>query len=124
MCQWQGMFWGAVSQTCSAIIALAATASASSVHFLTLSLLFTALCRRIGPKSPANLSFSSQQLLQEGAASIADYLRLTGTLKAPLEFEPGTKYHYSNPGYSLAGYIVEKVSWFEGPAAGALVHLH
>jgi hypothetical protein len=48
--------------------------------------------------------------MQIGAAGIASYLRLTGTLKLPLEFEPGSGYQYSNPGYSLAGYIVEKVS--------------
>lgn len=120
MCQWQGMLWpspGCCAADLSRHHYAVAPASASSVHVLTLSLLFSVICYRIGAKSPANLSFSSQQLMQEGAASIADYLRLTGTLKAPLEFEPGTKYHYSNPGYSLAGYIVEKVSWFATAAS-------
>lgn len=28
----------------------------------------------------------------------------------PLDFEPGTKYNYSNSGYSLLGYIIEKVT--------------
>lgn len=65
-------------------------------------------CRRGGPKSTP-LSFDEYQILQIGGAGLADYLRLTGTLNMPLEFEPGTAYHYSNPGYSLAGYIVEKV---------------
>jgi hypothetical protein len=48
--------------------------------------------------------------MQIGAAGIGSYLRLTGTLNLPLEFQPGSGYHYSNPGYSLAGYIVEQVS--------------
>ncbi len=30
--------------------------------------------------------------------------------KRPLEFEPGTKYKYSNSGYALLGYIIEKIS--------------
>jgi len=30
-------------------------------------------------------------------------------LGLPLEFQPGSSYHYSNPGYSIAGYIVQKV---------------
>jgi CubicO group peptidase (beta-lactamase class C family) len=49
--------------------------------------------------------------MQLGAASIADYLRLSGVLLMPLEFQPGSSYHYSNPGYSIVGYIIEKVSW-------------
>jgi CubicO group peptidase (beta-lactamase class C family) len=47
--------------------------------------------------------------MQLGAASIADYLRLTGVLHMPLEFAPGSSYHYSNPGYSIVGLIIEEV---------------
>jgi CubicO group peptidase (beta-lactamase class C family) len=68
------------------------------------------LCCSVGNKSLAKWNFSEYETLQLGAASIADYLRLTGAMKLPLEFEPGSAYHYSNPGYSLAGYIVEKVN--------------
>jgi CubicO group peptidase (beta-lactamase class C family) len=64
----------------------------------------------VGNKSLAKWNFSEYDNLQLGAASIADYLRLTGALWLPLEFAPGSAYHYSNPGYSLAGYIVEKVN--------------
>jgi hypothetical protein len=56
-----------------------------------------------------------------GAVSITDYLRLTGALQLPLEFEPGSKYHYSNPGYSLAGYIVEKVRCAVKPSASIYI---
>jgi D-alanyl-D-alanine carboxypeptidase len=47
--------------------------------------------------------------MQLGAASITDYLKLIGVLRMPLEFAPGGSYHYSNPGYSIVGYLIEKV---------------
>lgn len=62
------------------------------------------------PTSPMHLNFTEYQTTQLGAASIADYLRLTGVLAMPLEFAPGASYHYSNPGYSIVGHIIEKVS--------------
>jgi CubicO group peptidase (beta-lactamase class C family) len=61
-------------------------------------------------------NFSEYETLQLGAASMADYLRLTGAMRLPLEFAPGSAYHYSNPGYSLAGYIVEKVTHATEPS--------
>lgn len=62
------------------------------------------------PTSPMHLNFTEYQTTQLGAASIADYLRMTGVLAMPLEFAPGASYHYSNPGYSIVGHIIEKVS--------------
>ncbi|KAF6258824.1 beta-lactamase/transpeptidase-like protein [Scenedesmus sp. NREL 46B-D3] len=60
--------------------------------------------------SPTSFNFTAYQAMQLGAASIAEYLQLIGVLRMPLEFRPGSSYHYSNPGYSIVGYIVEKVS--------------
>lgn len=64
---------------------------------------------RDSPTSPMHLNFTEYQTTQLGAASIADYLRMTGVLAMPLEFAPGASYHYSNPGYSIVGHIIEKV---------------
>eukprot|EP00879_Flechtneria_rotunda_P004703 GHRR01004967.1.p1 GENE.GHRR01004967.1~~GHRR01004967.1.p1 ORF type:complete len:505 (+),score=120.20 GHRR01004967.1:907-2421(+) len=47
---------------------------------------------------------------QMGAVTMAEYLKASGVLQMPLEFEPGTGYHYSNPGYTLAGYVVQKIT--------------
>ncbi|KAF6256591.1 hypothetical protein COO60DRAFT_1461584 [Scenedesmus sp. NREL 46B-D3] len=58
--------------------------------------------------SPTSFNFTAYQAMQLGAASIAEYLQLIGVLRMPLEFRPGSSYHYSNPGYSIVGYIVEK----------------
>jgi hypothetical protein len=66
-------------------------------------------CCRESPSSPTKFNFTDYQAMQLGAASIADYVRLTGVLRMPLEFVPGVSYHYSNPGYSIVGYIIEKV---------------
>jgi CubicO group peptidase (beta-lactamase class C family) len=58
---------------------------------------------------PQDSTSPNYQAMQLGALSIANYLRLSGVLHMPLEFEPGSSYHYSNPGYSIVGYIIEQV---------------
>lgn len=57
----------------------------------------------------SNFSFGDFMDTQAGGLSITDYLTHFGILKMPLEFVPGSHYHYSNPGYTIAGYIIEQV---------------
>ena len=42
----------------------------------------------------------------------------------PLEFEPGTKWNYSNSGYILLGYLIEKISGQELQRFCAAEHLY
>lgn len=43
-------------------------------------------------------------------SGIADFIPLEEVRKRPLEFVPGTRINYSNNGYQLLGWIIEKVS--------------
>jgi D-alanyl-D-alanine carboxypeptidase len=44
----------------------------------------------------------------EKARTVSDLIELI--VKAPLEFEPGTRFGYSNSGYVVLGAIVERLS--------------
>ncbi|KAK9803938.1 hypothetical protein WJX72_006481 [[Myrmecia] bisecta] len=59
---------------------------------------------------PLNWTYLDIYNLMQGTISVADVIHLQGFLPLPLEFTPGNGYHYSNPGFYLAGYVIEKVS--------------
>lgn len=51
------------------------------------------------------------KFMQTGGTRPVDQKTLFSLFESkPLDFEPGTKYNYSNSGYVLLGYIIEKVS--------------
>src|SRR5690242_13232765 len=49
--------------------------------------------------------FPTRQLQDMTPQQLVDWFR-----DKPLEFEPGTKWNYSNSGYVLLGYLIEKIS--------------
>jgi CubicO group peptidase (beta-lactamase class C family) len=57
-----------------------------------------------------NYTNDTNFLLHESIKPSAPDQIIARFAEKPLDFEPGTKYNYSNSGYMLLGYLVEKVS--------------
>jgi CubicO group peptidase (beta-lactamase class C family) len=54
---------------------------------------------------------NSREFMSSGATKASTQEKMVGLFKdKPLDFEPGSKWSYSNSGYSLLGYIIEKVT--------------
>jgi len=54
---------------------------------------------------------TDRAFMESGSDKPSDQQKMMDLFKnKPLDFEPGTKYNYSNSGYQLLGYIIEKVT--------------
>ena len=54
---------------------------------------------------------NSREFMSSGATKASTQEKMVGLFKdKPLDFEPGSKWSYSNSGYSLLGYIIGKVT--------------
>lgn len=64
----------------------------------------------LGASQGPNMTFMDASGAVQGLFNLPQTIRMLGFMKMPLDFKPGTSYHYANSGFTLAGYIVEKVS--------------
>lgn len=65
------------------------------------------------------LEYQSEKIVKEIAgkdATNAELIAVFALLNPPLDFEPGTKWHYSNTNYILLARVVEKISGKSFPA--------
>lgn len=61
--------------------------------------------------APGSNAISDQGRREQSPAELIEEI-----IKQPIAFEPGTKFEYSNGGYMILGYIIEKVSGITYPA--------